>query len=68
MGLTKAFGAGRPVRPLFAATDAKPEETLAVYPDGSSAMALRRQLDGWSLFVGVPGLTSELLRMAARQA
>lgn len=67
-GLTKAFGVGRPVRPLFTATDAKPEETLATYPDGSSAIAMRRQPDGWSLFVGVPGLTSELLRLAARQA
>jgi hypothetical protein len=68
LGLTKAFGVERPVRPLFAATDAKPEETLAIYPDGSPAIALRRQPDGWSLFVGVPGLTSELLRLAARQA
>jgi beta-galactosidase len=68
LGLTQALGVERPVRPLFAATDAKPEETLAVYPDGSPAIAMRRQPDGWSLFVGVPGLTSELLRLAARQA
>ncbi len=68
IGLTQAFGVERSVRPLFAATDAKPEETLAVYPDGSPAIALRWLPDGMSLFVGVPGLTSELLRLAARQA
>jgi hypothetical protein len=67
MGLTHGFGVERSIRPLFAATDAKPEETLAIYPDGSPAIALRRQPDGWSLFVGVPGLTSELLRLAARK-
>jgi hypothetical protein len=53
---------------LFAAVDASPEETLATYPDGSAAVALRRVAGGWSIFVGVPGLTSELLRLAARKA
>ena len=31
-------------------------------------MALRRSEGGWSLFAGAPGLTSELLRLAARKA
>ena len=42
------------------------EETLATYADGSAAIAMRRTADGVSLFVGPPGLTSELLRLTAR--
>ncbi len=71
LGLTGPVGlvgSPRQVRPLFAATDATPEETLATYEDGSAAVALRRLRDGWSLFVGVPGLTPELLRIAADKA
>jgi hypothetical protein len=67
-GFREAFGAAQPTEPLFAAADATSEETLATYPDGSTAVALRRTSDGQSLFVGPPGLTSELLRLAARQA
>jgi beta-galactosidase len=67
-GLSQEFGWGAPIKPLFAAADATAEETLARYPDGSPGVALRRTGDGWSLFVGAPGLTSELLRLAARQA
>lgn len=68
LGLTEGFGVRAAVRPLFAAADATPEETLATYPDGSAAVALRRMGDGWSMFVGPPGVTSELLRVAARKA
>jgi hypothetical protein len=68
LGLTEGLGAAGPIEPLFAAIDAKPEETLATYADGSAAIALRRTAEGLSLFVGPPGLTSELLRLAARQA
>jgi hypothetical protein len=68
LGLHEAFGTDGPVKPLFAAGDATAEETLATYPDGSAAVALRRRADGASLFVGAPGLTSELLRLAARAA
>lgn len=68
LGLTQGFGVNGPVRPLFAASDAKPGEILMTYPDGSPAVALRRSPDGPSLFVGPPGLTSELLRLAAREA
>jgi len=31
-------------------------------------VALRQTADGWSLFVGPPGLTTDLLRLAARRA
>jgi beta-galactosidase len=68
MGLLHPFGAQQPVRPLFAAADAEPGEVLATYPDGSAAVALRRVPSGPSLFVGAPGLTPELLRLAARMA
>jgi hypothetical protein len=68
LGLVTAFGVDASITPLFAAVDAAPDETLATYPDGSAAIALRRVARGWSLFVGVPGLTSELLRLAAREA
>jgi len=68
LGVTSALGIEKAVDPLFAAFDATSDETLATYSDGSAAVALRRTEDGWSLFVGPPGLTSELLRAAARKA
>ncbi|MCX5684912.1 MAG: beta-galactosidase, partial [Planctomycetota bacterium] len=68
LGLTQAFGVAKPIEPLFAAADATPDDTLATYPDGSAAVAMRKTADGVSIFVGPPGLTSELLRLAARQA
>ncbi len=68
LGLTRGLGVDGPVTPLFAATDATAAETLATYPDGSAAIALRQTPDGPSLFVGPPGLTSELLRLIAGQA
>jgi hypothetical protein len=68
LGLREAFGVEKPIEPLFAAVDASDEETLAAYADGSAAVALRQTPDGLSLFVGPPGLTSELLRTAAKKA
>jgi hypothetical protein len=68
LGLETAFGVDTPISPLFAAADASPEETLATYPDGTAAIALRKTGGTWSLFVGAPGLTPELLRLAARRA
>ena len=68
LGLRQSFGVAMPIEPLFAAADATAEETLATYTDGSAAVALRNTADGPSLFVGPPGLTSELLRVAARRA
>ncbi|OJW16387.1 MAG: hypothetical protein BGO49_18745 [Planctomycetales bacterium 71-10] len=69
LGLTRAFGVDRQVVPTFAATDARAGEILARYPDGSAAVALRDGGGpGFSLFAGAPGLTSELVRLAARKA
>ncbi len=68
LGFQEGLGVKQPVTPLFAAADATPAETLATWPDGSAAVALRQTADGWSLFVGPPGLTSELARLAARKA
>ena len=68
LGLHEAFGTHSAIRPLFAAEDATPAETLATYSDGSAAVALRQTADGLSLFVGPPCLTSNLLRLAARKA
>jgi len=68
LGLQGGFGLPQPVRPLFAAMDAEPDEILAVYPDGSPAVAMRKTAQGNSIFVGVPRLTTDLLRIAARTA
>jgi len=68
LGLQSAFGVQSVVAPLFAASDATPEETLATYPDGTAAVALRRTANEWSFFVGAPGLSSDLLRLAAHKA
>ena len=63
-GLETGFGIKSPVKPLFAVADAKPEEILATFSDGSAAVVMR----GNTMFVGAPGLTSSLLRIAARKA
>ena len=68
LGLSQGFGVKQQMRPLFVVKDAKPDEILATYSDGSAAVALRRLPDGPSLFVGVPNLSSELLRLAAKEA
>lgn len=68
LALQQAFGVEKRVRPLFAAADARPAETLATFPDGSAAVTMRRGPDGASFFVGAPALSSELLRIAAREA
>jgi beta-galactosidase len=68
LGLQASIGVDGLVAPLFAAVDARPDEVLATYPDGSAAVALRRHGRGASMFVGAPGLTSELMRVAARGA
>jgi len=67
LGVHKAFGSEHAVRPLFCAYDAPPEERWAAYADGSQAVARRRMDWGLSVFVGAPGLTSELLRAACRE-
>jgi hypothetical protein len=68
-GLETGFGIKTQVKPLFAVEDAKPEETLAVYADGSAAVVLRQGKSGeTSVFVGTPGLSSSLLRALAKKA
>jgi hypothetical protein len=68
LGLQQPFGIEKSVQPLFAVTDAMAEEILAVYPDGSASVVLRQTTDGSAIFVGAPGMTSEILRVAARVA
>jgi hypothetical protein len=68
LGLTEPIGPPATIEPLFAAVDATPAETLARYSDGSAAVARRATSAGVSWFVGPPGLTSQLLRAAARDA
>ena len=68
LGVPQAFGVDQPIQPLFAAMDAANDEVLAAYPDGSAAVTMRQRADGLSIFVGAPGLASELLRVAARKA
>ncbi|EDY21786.1 hypothetical protein CfE428DRAFT_1032 [Chthoniobacter flavus Ellin428] len=67
--LHQPFGLQHTVSPLFA-LDGHAEDILYTYPDGSGAVAFRKRDDGQgaSLFVGAPGLTSELLRFAAHRA
>jgi hypothetical protein len=64
----QAWGDPGAIRPLFAAADAQTSETLAAYPDGTAAAAWRRTHQGLSIFVGAPGVTTSLLRAAARAA
>ncbi|MHB1461850.1 MAG: beta-galactosidase [Armatimonadota bacterium] len=66
--LGQAFGVTQPVRPLFKVADPKIAEILAAYSDGSAAVVQRAHNGGLSLFVGVPRLTPELLRTAAKKA
>jgi len=68
LGLEEPFGVDSRIEPLFAAADASPQETLAAYSDGSAAVAMRQTPQGLSIFVGPPGLTSQLLRLAARRS
>ncbi len=63
-GLKTSWGCKEPISPLFSVTNAKPEETLAVWPGGYAAVVLR----GKDLYCGVPCLTPELIRLAAERA
>ena len=68
LGLSHSIGTDARIEPLCAAADATSDEVLATYPDGSVAVAVRKTERGTSFFVGVPGVSSELLRLAARDA
>jgi len=66
-GLTQTISVPAPIRPLFT-VDAAPNETLATYPSGEPAIAVRRNDSGVDVFCGVPALSPELVRLAAREA
>ncbi len=66
LGLTSELAVAAPIRPLFAAEDVADSEVLATYPNGAAAVVLRRGTGGTDLFCGVPALSVELLRVAAR--
>ncbi len=66
-GLTQGWGPKDAITPLFA-VDATEAETWATWSDGSPAVAVRRTATGTDAFVGVPQLTSELVRALARVA
>ncbi len=68
LGLHQPVGSNQPVHPLFSASGLSAEQVLAAYADGSAAVAIQRSGEGARFFVGVPGLTTELLRVAAREA
>lgn len=68
LGLSAPFGIDAGVDPLFTVAGADDDEVLATYPDGSAAVVRRRRDDGPTYFVGAPGLSTELLRAAARDA
>jgi hypothetical protein len=61
--LTQPFGVHQPIKPLFAITDANGSETLARFANQSVAAALRDH----TMLVTAPGLTTELLRLAAKK-
>jgi hypothetical protein len=68
LGLTDRFGSYAPLKPALAVTDATPDETLATYPDGSTAVAIRKTSSGISIFDGAAQLTPQLVRLAAKAA
>ncbi|MEN6317430.1 MAG: beta-galactosidase [Syntrophaceae bacterium] len=57
------------IQTLFTVTDAKPEEILATYSDGSPAIVLRKMKEGGnSIFIGCPLVNRELITEVARLA
>jgi hypothetical protein len=68
-GLGKEMDGGqKPVRPLFAAERVPDKQVLARYPSGGAAVAWTQDNGGTSIFCGIPRLTVELLRFAAKRA
>ena len=67
LGLTEPWGLNTGIEPLFA-VEAAPEEQIATYPDGNTAVAVRATDQGTDVFVGVPQLTPMLVRALARIA
>lgn len=58
----------KPIAPLFAAADAATDEIWATWPDGSAAIAVRRNPGGkgYSVFCGIPWLNARLVAAVCR--
>lgn len=58
----------KPIAPLYAADDAASSEVWATWPDGSAAVAVRKNPGGrgYSVFCGIPWLTPRLVAAACR--
>lgn len=71
-GLPSAWSVASPtpIAPLFRAADAAAQEVLATWPDGSPAVAVRRNADGrgHSIFCGIPEIPVGLVACAGRIA
>ncbi len=65
LGLKEAWGPKVLIQPLFS-VEASPDEILAVWSDGSPAVAMRRSDAGTDIFIGVPQLTPELIHVIAK--
>ena len=63
-----AVSPAKPIDPLYAAADAAADEVWATWPDGSAAIAVRRNPGGrgYSVFCGIPWLTPRLVAAACR--
>ena len=59
-----------PIAPLYRAADATAKETLATWPDGSAAVAVRRNANGrgHSIFCGIPEIPVGLVFCVGRIA
>ncbi|MCL5270045.1 MAG: beta-galactosidase [bacterium] len=68
LGLQTPFGVKAVPKPLFAAEGAGDGEVLATYSNGAAAVTMHDSPGGASFFVGVPSLSTELIRAAARTA
>jgi len=64
LGLKEGWGPKTEIHPLFS-VEAAPDEILAVWSDGSPAVAMRRSETGHDVFLGVPQLTPELIHAVA---
>jgi beta-galactosidase len=67
IGVMTAWGPAQKITPLFSVA-ASADQTLAVYSDGSPAVAMRESDQGRDVFIGPPQLTSELIRALANVA
>jgi hypothetical protein len=67
LGLVAPWGVKHRINPLFSVR-ASADETLATYSDGTPAVAVQRSQKRIDVFIGVPQLTSELIRALAKMA